>query len=101
EDQLAHLGVILAEDPHDFLGLRGFRERGEAAQIEKDNRHLATVGLERVVGTTPDDELGEVWGEEALEAAEAVDHLVRPRVVDGGGGLIADDAQAGLVKLVE
>ena len=40
-------------------------------------------------------------GEEALEAAEAVDHLVRPRIVDGRGGLIADDAQQDLVELVE
>ena len=93
--------MILAQDPHDLLGLGGFREGGEPAEIEEDDRHLAAVGLEGIVGSSADDQLGEVRREEALQPAQLVHHPVRPRVVDGGGGLVADDVQEDLVQLVE
>ena len=72
-DERAHLGVVFAEDAHDFLGLGGLRERGEAAEVEEHDRDLAPVGLERIVGAAGHDELGELGREEALEAAELLE----------------------------
>ena len=72
-DERAHLGVILAEHAHDFLGLGGLREGGEAAQVEKHHDDLAPVGLEGIVGTAGHDELGELGREEPLEAAELLE----------------------------
>src|SRR5712691_5524118 len=60
EDELAHLSVVLAQDAHDLLRLRGLRERGEPAEVEERDRDLPTVGLERVVGAAGDDQLGEL-----------------------------------------
>src|SRR2546426_8347712 len=34
EDQSAHLRVVLAQYPHDLLGLGSLGERGEAAKVE-------------------------------------------------------------------
>src|SRR5437762_3294564 len=60
EDELAHLSVVLAQDAHDPLRLRGLRERGEPAKIEKGDRDFPAVGLERVVGAAGEDQLGEL-----------------------------------------
>ena len=46
EDQPAHGGVVLAEDPHDLLGLGRLREGGEPAEVEEDDRDLAAMGLQ-------------------------------------------------------
>ena len=73
QDQLAHLGVILPQHAHDFLGFSGLGERGEAAQIEKADRDLAAMGLQRVVRPACHDELGELRREEALQSAEPLD----------------------------
>ena len=47
-DQRAEGGVILSQDGHDFFGLGGLRERGEAAQIAEDHRHFAAVAFQRL-----------------------------------------------------
>ena len=60
EDQLAHLRVVLAQHAHDLLGLRRLGEGGEAAEVEEDDRHLAPVRAERILGAAGDDQLGEL-----------------------------------------
>ena len=70
QDQFAHLSMIFAKHPHDFLRLRGFGEGGEAAQVQEDDGDFAPVGLERIFGAAGDDQLGELRREKALEAAQ-------------------------------
>ena len=67
EDDLAHGRVILPQHAHDLLRLGGLGERGKATQVEEDDDDLAPVALERIVGATVDDRLGERGREEALE----------------------------------
>ena len=55
EDQPAHRGVVLAEHAHHLLGLGGLGEGGEAAQVEEDDRDLAPMALQRIVGAAGDD----------------------------------------------
>ena len=78
KDQLAHLGVVLAEHAHHLLGLGRLGEGGEASQVEEHDGDLAPVGLQGIVGAARHDELGELRREEALEAAELLElaHLL-------------------------
>ena len=46
ENQLAHLGVIVAEKVHDLLGFGVVGERREAAQVEKYDGDLTAMGFE-------------------------------------------------------
>src|SRR5439155_25532165 len=73
EDEPAHLRVVLAQHPHDLLGLRGLREGREPAEVEEDHGDLATVALEGILGIPADDHFGELGGEEALEARESLE----------------------------
>ena len=67
EDQLSHLGVVLAEHAHHFLGLRGLGERRESPQIEEHHGHFPAVRLQRVVCASGNDQLGQLRREEALQ----------------------------------
>ena len=48
-------------------------EGGEAAQVEEDDRDLAAVALQRIVGAAGDDQLGELRREEALQPADPLE----------------------------
>ena len=78
EDQLAHLGVVLPEDHHQLLGLGGFGEGREAAEVEEDDRHFPAVRLQGVLRAPRHDQLGELGREEALEPAQPLElaHLL-------------------------
>ncbi len=67
EDQPAHRRVVFAQHAHHFLGLGGFGEGGEAAQVEEHHRDLAPVALQRIVGAAGDDRVGQLRREEALQ----------------------------------
>jgi hypothetical protein len=73
QDELAHLGVVLAQHGHDLFGLRRLREGGEAAQVEENHGDVAAVALEGILGAAGDDGFGELGGEEALEPAQALE----------------------------
>ena len=78
QDELAHLGMVLAEDAHDLLGLGGLREGGEAPQVQEHHGHLPPMALERVLRVASHDQLRELRREEALEPSQAVElrHLL-------------------------
>ena len=58
---------------HHVLGLGVLGERREAAQVEEDDRDLAPMALERVLGAAGDDQLGELRREEALQPADLLE----------------------------
>ena len=71
--------MILGKNCHDFFGFGGLCEGRKAAQIAKDNRHLATVALqERVSIARRNDEVGDLLGQEPPEPRHPLElrHLV-------------------------
>ena len=78
QNQSAHLGVVLAEHAHHLFRLGRLGEGGEPAQVEEHHGDVAPVALERILGAAGDDQLGELWREEALEPAQALElgHLL-------------------------
>ena len=69
----ADRGVVFAEHRHHVFRIGGLGERGEAAQVEEDDRDLAPVALQRIVGAAGDDQLGELRREEALQPAHLLE----------------------------
>ena len=57
-----------------LFGLRRFRERREPVQVDKHYGHLTTTSLQRIFGSALDDHLCDLRREEALQAAEPLEH---------------------------
>src|SRR5206468_7368955 len=72
ENQASHRRVVLPEDRHHLLGLRGLGEGGEPAQIAGHDGDLPPVALQKLLVTGGDDELGKLGGDEAPQSAVAI-----------------------------
>ena len=81
-DQLAERPVVLAEHPHDLLGLAGLGERREVAQVAEDHHDLAPVAVQERLVAGLDDQIGQLRREEASEPTEALE-LARPAPAPG------------------
>ena len=61
--------MIFAQHRHDLLGLGGFGERREAAQIAEHDRDVAAVAVEHLLVAVAENEFGDLRRQEALEPA--------------------------------
>ena len=59
-DEPAHLGVVLAQHGHHFLGLHRRGKRGETAQAQEADGDFAAAGLQRILGASGDDQPGQL-----------------------------------------
>ena len=68
EDEVAERGVVVAQHPHDLLGLAGLGEGGETPEVAEDDDDLAAVALQEGLIAGVEDQLGHLRWEEAPQA---------------------------------
>ena len=65
--------VVLAQHRHHLLGLGGFGEGGEAAQVAEHDGDVAAVAFEQLLAARRQHQLGDLRREEALQPGHALD----------------------------